>query len=147
MKDRATARRVINSALSRAGKTKTEEWFHEAIPDAVFTGNATMWIGRRNPDFRVGKRLCVEVTQHGVFNSCEPTPRTVDGYAIPTIRHYESKGWACLVVFLQSHRRKFITDGLQAAVRSFIAEKRSAIFDLGKFWFVDPSPGSSASTT
>ena len=147
MKDPAIARKVAESALSRTEKTKTEEWFHEVWPAAEFKGHGTMWIGRRNPDFRLGKRQCAEVTQHGVFNSAEPIPRTVEGYAMPTIRHYESKGWTCLVVFLQSHRRKKLTTGLRTAIASFIAGDRSAIFDLGRFWFVDPLPADSGSTT
>jgi hypothetical protein len=148
MKDPDTARRVYMSACSRTDKTMTEKWLHEVFPEAVFTGLGTMWIGRRNPDFRIaGKKLCIEVTQHGVFNSTAPIPRTVEGYALPTIKHYEAKGWRCLVVFLQSHRRKHLSRSLRTAIESFISEGKSAIFDLGAFWFVDQSPADTACTT
>lgn len=148
MKNPETARRVYESACSRTQKTKTEQWAHEVCPELAFTGHAGMWIGRRNPDFRVpGQKKCVEVTQHGVFNSAAPIPRTVDGYAMATIRHYEAKGWKCLVVFLQSHRRKHLSNSLRKAVESFIAGEKSAIFDLGRFWFVEPSQGATACST
>lgn len=103
MKDAATARRVHAQNLSRETPSKNEQtFFEEATRRGIVlkaTGAGTMWIARRNPDFRVpGQKKVIEVTQAECFVN-RGVPRTPEGYAYPTIRHYQKHGWNCLVVY------------------------------------------------
>jgi len=107
MRNPATHRKALAKTLRlRVSKTEIKfgAWAKARGLPLKHTGGALMWIGRRNPDFRViGKKKCVEVTQKECFAGGRK-PRTLEGYALPTIRHYEGKGWKCLVVYVKDHR-------------------------------------------
>lgn len=115
--------------------SQLEEWFgrlclrHE-IP-VWYTGTGEFWVHGRNPDFKIhDSRLLIEVTDG---YSRKPQRRTVENYATPTITHYESHGWRCLVVMLPA-RRGSRTPELQAAlveaIQTFISTEQSAVWSF-----------------
>lgn len=91
-----------------------------------YTGDGYMWIARRNPDFRIpGMQKVIEVTQEACFRGVM-IDRSPDVYALPSIRHYETSGWRCLVVY-RYHRRRD-SPLLWTAIRRFILEDWSGLW-------------------
>lgn len=107
MKDDVIRNDVLQRVLSRV-RSKNEQHFEDWAKangmELSAVGGGTFWIGRRNPDFRVpGQKKVIEVTQRTCFAGGQRV-RTVETYGAPTISHYSSKGWSCLVIFKRDHR-------------------------------------------
>lgn len=108
MKNPETYRKSRQKALIRQ-KSKFEESFHLWMNmnglNAEYTGNATMWVVKRNPDFRVsGQKKAIELTQPMCFRG-KRILRFWDDYGKQTVEHYRKYKWQCLVVFLKQSQR------------------------------------------
>lgn len=151
MKNPEISRRVHAKWLERQGPSRNESEFYalataQRIP-LTHTGEGVMWIGQRNPDFRVpGQKKCIEVTQRECFVN-RKVVRTHDSYAIPTIRHYQRFGWECLVVYREHKRRD--SPELWPMIRTFCEStaKWSGIWSLTGSLLPVESLSESASTT
>jgi hypothetical protein len=124
MKNPATHRAAIAKTLDRSGPSKSEAhfaaWAAKRGLGLLSTGQAGMWIGRRNPDFRVlGQKKVIEVTLKECFTN-QRRPRTVQEYGLSTVRHYTSKGWQVLVIWKRDHRCR-IPDALEEVIRRFVS--------------------------
>jgi len=104
MKDPKIHQAAMAKVLSRQiSKTETRfiAFLEAKSVDMVFTGQGSLWIGRRNPDFRVpGQKKCLELTQKECFIGYRKR-RDWMNYGVPTIQHYRKKKWACLVIFVK----------------------------------------------
>lgn len=130
MRNKETHRQALEKTLAtRRSKieVKFQAWAAARGLPLVWTSAASLWIGRRNPDFRVkGQRAVIEVTQKECFAGRRKI-RTLESYALPTIRHYESKGWRCLVIYLKDHRST-IPGTLLPAIERFVESDWSAVW-------------------
>jgi len=99
------------------------EWLQVNSLPLTHTGQGTIWINRRNPDFRVnGQKKAVELSQQMVFTPKLGTfLRTVESYGLPTIQHYEKHRWRCLVVF-QKRGQEF-SNQLKNAILDFSSDQ------------------------
>ena len=128
MKDKEIAKRTLSKTLTQVS-SKFELNFLELLRsnnmDIVHTGQGTLWIGRRNPDFRVKEqKKVIELTQGTVFTpALGNVVRTLDNYGLPTIKHYMTSGWECLVVFL--NRRHTVPPGLVDALTGYSLKESS----------------------
>lgn len=147
MKDPETARKVHRQNLAKATPTFTERWIMEMDPTLRWTGDGSLWIGNRNPDFEADPGRVIETCQKGFFNSGVMVQRTPEGYGIASIRHYRSHSRECLVVFLPSHRRKTEAVGASRAISWFKAAERSGVYSGGRLFEYDAASDSLASTT
>jgi len=110
MRNPQVAMKVATKNLLARGTSKYEDAFWQWVIENNLpiekTSTGEMWIGRRNPDFRVpNQKKCIELTQNMCFIGYERRIRTMDSYAIPSIQHYNSKGWNCLVIYGRSKQR------------------------------------------
>jgi len=124
MKNPSVHREAMKKILAR-DISKNEQQFLDWILannlPIIRTGDGTLWIGRRNPDFRVvGQKKVIEVTQKECFIGQRKSRNSI-GYGQSTIRHYLSKGWQCLVVFKKDHR-SVIPDSLLQIISDFISK-------------------------
>lgn len=124
MKNAATHRAALIKAMSRSQPSKNEAhfmaWLQARGITLEFTGLGGLWVGRRNPDFRVpGQKKLIEVTQRECFTN-QRKPRTVDEYGAQTARHYLSKGWQVLVIWKKDHRC-LIPEPLADVIRRFVS--------------------------
>jgi len=143
MFDNDTKERSLSKTRLHLSASKLEQWFGRfcalhTVP-VWYTGTGQFWVKARNPDFKVhGRKLIIEVTDG--YNRT-PGGRTLDGYAIPTIQHYEGHGFSCLVVMLpphMRHRTAAMRADLKRSVDLFLATGWSQI------WFWPRSIGSTA---
>lgn len=109
------------------------QWASESGLPLEHSGSGTLWIGRHNPDFRVvGQKKVLELTQKECFVGFRKS-RNIPSYAIPTIGHYEAKGWKCLVVFMKDRARP--TEALKAKILDFTSKgnRWSGVWNYGQF--------------
>jgi hypothetical protein len=144
MRNPETHRAALAKTLSRA-MSKNEAhflaWAAERCLPIKSTGDGSFWIGRRNPDARViDQRKVIEVTQRECFIG-ERKPRTVEGYGLESLRHYEGKGWRCLVVFKKDHRC-VIPPALEPVIRDFVSQDSnwSGVWYFDRLIRLDESP-------
>lgn len=107
MRDPAIHKAAMAKVLARV-TSKSELHFRDwAIENGLLLthcGDGTLWVGRRNPDFRVpGQKKVIEITMKECFAGGKKV-RTAQGYGLHSISHYKSKNWNCLVVFKKDHR-------------------------------------------
>lgn len=115
----AVMSRLLGRVRSKS-EAQFEQWAIENNVTLAPTGDGRFWIGRRNPDFRVPQqRKVIEVTEAQCFVGGR-RPRTLTGYALPTIAHYASKGWLTLVVYKRDYRC-MIPAALLPVLRSFVS--------------------------
>ena len=130
MRNPETHRKALAKTLATRqskAEAKFQAWAVARGLPLVHTSAAVLWVGRRNPDFRVvGQHAVVEVTQKECFAGRRKI-RTLESYALPTIRHYEKKGWRCLVIYLKDHRCA-IPSLLAPAIESFVVSNWSAVW-------------------
>lgn len=124
MKNAATHRAALMKTMSRSQPSKNEThfmaWLQARGITLEFTGLGGLWVGRRNPDFRVpGQKKLIEVTQRECFTN-QRKPRTVDEYGAQTARHYLSKGWQVMVIWKKDHRC-IIPEPLADVIRRFVS--------------------------
>lgn len=124
MKNEATHRAALMKTMSRSEPSKNEvhfmRWLETRGTALEFTGLGGLWIGRRNPDFRVpGQKKLIEVTQRECFTN-QRKARTVDHYGTQAVRHYLSKGWQVLVIWKKDHRC-LIPEQLADVIRHFVS--------------------------
>lgn len=153
MKDPEIAQKVHRQNLARQGRSKTEDrmekWATLAGVPLRYTGDGFMWLGGRNPDFRVGEKSCLEVTQRRIWAPQDGgvQERSPEGYGLDTIRHYLSVGWQSLVVFLPRRPRVNCPDGLSEALRFFTEGEWSGVWTGRGLLMYDESTDALVSTT
>jgi hypothetical protein len=151
MRDPAKYQAAMAKTLSRVQSKNETHFFAWAASLGIElsrTGDGSFWIGRRNPDARIpGQRKLLEITQKECFIG-KRKPRTVDGYALPTIRHYQSKGWQCLVIFKGDHRSS-IPAALEAVIRDYASPESnwSGVWHFDQLIESSAFPDGSLSTT
>lgn len=152
MKNEAVHRAALVKTMSRSEPSKNElhfmRWLEQQELDLEFTGLGGIWIGRRNPDFRVpGQRKVVEVTQRECFTD-RRRPRTIEEYGTVTAKHYLSKGWQVLVVWKRDHRCA-IPDTLAPVIARFVSPASiwSGAWHYDRLLAFDGFRGEFASTT
>jgi hypothetical protein len=151
MKNPAVHQAAMAKQLART-TSKNEAHFRDwalglGLP-VTHQGDGSLWVGRRNPDFRVtGQHKVIEVTQSACFNNGLRV-RTIEGYANPTIAHYESKKWRCLVVFKRDHRCA-IPSALARVTEDFASPDSnwSGVWHFDRLIRFDESAAESGSTT
>ena len=147
MRDKAVHQAAMAKILLRQ-KSKNEvhfeEWCAERAVPIHYTGDGSLWIGRRNPDFRVdGQKKLIEVTQKECFIG-RRKQRSPMEYGMQTVRHYRSKGWDCLVVFKRDHRCT-IPAQLLGVIQDFVS-KESSWSGVWNFAELIPFDGASAAS-
>lgn len=125
MKNPVIVAKAMSKVLKHGKQSKLEAWFEtlcreQGLP-VWFTGRGDYWVSGRNPDFKVhGRKLVIEVTD-GYCRNAER--RTVENYALPTIRHYRKHGHECLVVKLPVRPRvrdEALRQSVATAIRHFL---------------------------
>lgn len=104
MRDPLLRQQSVNAFLQRhpsKSELAFDAWTKGMNLPLVRVGDGSLWIGRRNPDFRiVGQKKVVELTQKEVFIGRRKA-RNWMNYGVPTIEHYRKKRWRCLVIFVK----------------------------------------------
>lgn len=152
MKQAGAHQAAMSKIMSRSDPSKNEvhfmEWAKARSLPVEFVGNGSLWIGRRNPDFRVpGQRKLIEVTQRECFTN-KRQPRTPADYGTQTARHYLSKGWQVLVIWKKDHRC-LIPEQLTEVIRRFALPEYvwSGAWHFDKLLAFDGLAGEFVSTT
>jgi hypothetical protein len=152
MKQPGAHQAAMAKVMSRSGPSKNEQHFMDwaaarALP-MMFVGNGELWIGRRNPDFRVpGQHKLIEVTQRECFTN-QRKPRSLEDYGTRTASHYVAKGWQVLVVWKKDHRC-LIPEQLADVIRRFASQESSwsGAWNYDRLISFDAESGEFASTT
>lgn len=152
MKQPGAHQAAMAKIMSRSGPSKNElhfmEWSKARALPVEFVGNGQLWIGRRNPDFRIPwQKKLIEVTQRECFTN-ERRPRTLEDYGAQTARHYLSKGWHVLVIWKKDHRC-LIPEQLAEVIRRFASPESnwSGAWNYDRLMSFDEGSGEFVSTT
>lgn len=129
--------KALRNRALQGEPSKMELWFSDLCEQNEFqiwySGLGDFWVNGRNPDFKVhSRKLVIEITDGYTYRQSE---RTVDSYALPTIEHYQTSGFGCLVVMMPSRRSLWkddLRESLTQAIRDFIATGKSSVWTFKK---------------
>lgn len=152
MKDPEIARKSFEARAATGVWTSKFElrfknWADENGLPLAHTGKAKVWIAQRNPDFRViGQKKCIELTQEMVFRHGQIL-RDVESYGVPSVKHYTSHRWQCLVIFLKATQRRTVE--LLEVIRDFASPESnwSGVWNYDRLIRYPESGGESKSST
>lgn len=107
-------------------QSKMELWFEELCRDhnlpIWYSGMSSFWVNGKNPDFKVhGRKMVIEITDGYTHQS--RTTRTIENYATPTLEHYKTHGYSCLVIMMPPRRQRWnaaLQENLVKAIQNFL---------------------------